>query len=122
KLVSAICSVFSDTYVKKWKEYFPEKELEYAPRFDGRAVCYKSYEIRDYLSWRQVDCHKNTRSNTLFWARVHNGESRKRAQKNLEGREVMRERFQTLSQEFGIEYNQLPLMFRNGSSIFWDDK
>ncbi|GJU66125.1 tRNA(His) guanylyltransferase 1-like protein isoform X1 [Tanacetum coccineum] len=38
------------------------------------------------------------------------------------GREVMRERFQTLSQEFGIEYNQLPLMFRNGSSIFWDDK
>ncbi|GJV67210.1 tRNA(His) guanylyltransferase 1 isoform X1 [Tanacetum coccineum] len=123
KLVSAVCSVFTDTYVKKWKEYFPEKELEYAPRFDGRAVCYESYQlIRDYLSWRQVDCHMNTRSNTLFWARVHNGESRKRAQKNLEGREVMRERFQTLSQEFGIEYNQLPLMFRNGSSIFWDDR
>ena len=57
KLVSAICSLFTDAYVKNWKEFLPQKKLQKAPRFDGRAVCYKSYKlIRDYLSWRQADC------------------------------------------------------------------
>lgn len=56
-MVSAIVSLFSSTYVMKWKEYFPKKELKYPSNFDGRAVCYPSYEIiRDYLAWRQVDC------------------------------------------------------------------
>ncbi|PWA94478.1 tRNAHis guanylyltransferase [Artemisia annua] len=122
KLVSAICSSFTDAYVKKWKECFPKKDLQYAPRFDGRAVCYESYKlIRDYLAWRQVDCHMNTRFNTCFYARIHSGESTKTAQRNLQGT-LTKERYKMLSQEFGIEYNQLPLMFRNGSSIFWDDK
>ncbi|PWA89950.1 class II aminoacyl-tRNA and biotin synthetases superfamily protein [Artemisia annua] len=122
KLVSAICSVFTDAYVKKWKEFLPQKELQYAPRFDGRAVCYKSYKlIRDYLSWRQSDCHINSKHNTLFWARVNSGESKKRAQINLQG--VLRKEWYTiLSQEFGIEYNQLPPIFRNGTSVFWDEK
>lgn len=31
--------------------------LAMLPTFDGRAVCYPSWEnLRDYLSWRQVDC------------------------------------------------------------------
>jgi len=30
---------------------------EWLPTFDGRAVVYPSVrELRDYLSWRQVDC------------------------------------------------------------------
>nr|GEV85308.1 tRNA(His) guanylyltransferase 1-like isoform X1 [Tanacetum cinerariifolium] len=85
KLVSAICSLFTDAYVSKWKEFFPKKELQYAPRFDGRAVCYKSYKlIRDYLSWRQVDCHANNRHNTCFWALVKSGKSKREAQTRLQ--------------------------------------
>lgn len=31
--------------------------LQYAPVFDGRVVSYPTDEnLRDYLSWRQVDC------------------------------------------------------------------
>ncbi|PWA94480.1 tRNAHis guanylyltransferase [Artemisia annua] len=137
KLASAICSSFTDAYVSKWKEFFPIKELQYAPRFDGRAVGYKSYKlIRDYLSWRQVDCHVNNRHNTCFWALVKSGKSRREAQTRLQVNYVSvgqsrisfslgtstKEKYQMLSQEFGIDYNQLPLKFLNGSSVFWDDK
>lgn len=32
-------------------------DLTMLPTFDGRAVCYPTWEnLRDYLSWRQVDC------------------------------------------------------------------
>lgn len=32
-------------------------DLAWLPTFDGRAVCYPSERnLRDYLSWRQVDC------------------------------------------------------------------
>lgn len=55
KLVSVIASLFAATYVFKWSIYFPGKMLQYAPAFDGRAVCYPSNStLRDYLSWRQV--------------------------------------------------------------------
>ncbi|GJS56896.1 tRNA(His) guanylyltransferase 1-like protein isoform X1 [Tanacetum coccineum] len=122
KLVSAICSLFTDAYVSKWKAFFPKKELQYAPRFDGRAVCYKSYKlIRDYLSWRQVDCHVNNRHNTCFWALVKSGKSKREAQTRLQGTST-KEKYQMLSQEFGIDYNQLLLKFLNGSSVFWDNK
>jgi tRNA(His) 5'-end guanylyltransferase len=41
-----------------WAQYFPEKPLTPPlPSFDGRAVCYPSdFNLRDYMSWRQVDC------------------------------------------------------------------
>lgn len=55
--MSVIVSFFTSMYVLKWKEFFPQKDLEYPPSFDGRAVCYPSSDIiRDYLAWRQVDC------------------------------------------------------------------
>ena len=51
KIVSAIVSFFTSTYIMKWKEFLPHKEMMYPPSFDGRAVCYLTYEIlRDYLS------------------------------------------------------------------------
>ena len=34
-----------------------EKQLKYAPTFDGRAVLYPNdLVLLDYLSWRQADC------------------------------------------------------------------
>ncbi|GFZ12924.1 tRNAHis guanylyltransferase [Actinidia rufa] len=69
---------------KNWKDFFPEKELKYPPCFDGRAVCYPSTEIlRDYLAWRQVDCHINNQYNTCFWMLVKSGKSKREAQDYL---------------------------------------
>ncbi|WCJ41181.1 tRNA(His) guanylyltransferase 1 [Euphorbia peplus] len=116
-IVSAIVSFFSATYVINWKSFFPQKELKYTPFFDGRAVCYPSSEIlRDYLAWRQVDCHINNQYNTCFWALVKSGKSKSDAQSILKGTQT-REKNELLAQ-FGIDYNNLPVIFRQGSSIF----
>ncbi|GAV85181.1 Thg1 domain-containing protein/Thg1C domain-containing protein [Cephalotus follicularis] len=117
-LVSAIVSFFSATYIVKWKEFFPQKALKYSPSFDGRAVCYPSSKIlRDYLSWRQVDCHINNQYNTCFWMLVKSGKSKTEAQTYLKGTQT-REKNDLLLQQFGIDYSKLPVMFRHGSSVF----
>ncbi|KAI9197735.1 hypothetical protein LWI28_003426 [Acer negundo] len=117
-IVSVIVSFFTSMYVMKWKEFFPYKDLKYPPAFDGRAVCYPSSNIiRDYLAWRQVDCHINNQYNTCFWMLVMSGNSKSEAQGYLKGTQT-REKNELLIQKFGIDYNQLPIMFRQGSSVF----
>jgi tRNA(His) guanylyltransferase len=58
KLTTTIVSTFTSYYVYSWPQYFPDKPLTPPlPSFDGRAVCYPSdTNLRDYMSWRQVDC------------------------------------------------------------------
>lgn len=58
KLVSTIVSTFTAYYVHFWSTYFPDTPLSPPlPSFDGRAVCYPTVQnLRDYMSWRQVDC------------------------------------------------------------------
>jgi hypothetical protein len=59
KLVSTIASTFTAFYVHLWSKFMAGVELEssWLPTFDGRAVCFPSLgNLRDYLSWRQVDC------------------------------------------------------------------
>lgn len=84
KLISTVVSTFTAAYVHLWSQHFgpeedssgePENEsveekkevagrdldVRYLPTFDGRAVCYPSVEnLRDYLSWRQVDCESRS--------------------------------------------------------------
>ncbi|CAL0305043.1 unnamed protein product [Lupinus luteus] len=116
KIISAIVSFFTSTYVMRWKDYFPNRMSNYPPSFDGRAVCYPSTEIlRDYLSWRQVDCHINNQYNTCFWKLVASGKSKREAQQSLKGSQL-----QAKIEELTIDYNKLPIMFRQGSSVFWD--
>lgn len=64
KLVSTIVSTFTAYYVHHWSTYFPDTPLTPPlPSFDGRAVCYPSVQnLRDYMSWRQVDCEYHTSS------------------------------------------------------------
>ncbi|XP_038883677.1 tRNA(His) guanylyltransferase 1-like isoform X1 [Benincasa hispida] len=122
EIVSIIVSLFSSLYVMKWREFFPHKELKYPPSFDGRAVCYPSREIlQDYLAWRQVDCHINNQYNTCFWELVKSGKSKSEAQACLKGTQAQ-EKERLLNLQFNISYNELPLMFRQGSSAFWDKK
>lgn len=69
KLISVVVSLFSASYVMLWPTYMAEKPLNYAPTFDGRTVCYPTDTIlRDYLSWRQVDCRMP--AYRTLWARV----------------------------------------------------
>jgi hypothetical protein len=58
KLVSTIVSTFTAYYVHLWGSFFSETPLSPPlPSFDGRAVQYPSAQnLRDYMSWRQVDC------------------------------------------------------------------
>jgi hypothetical protein len=74
KISSAIVSLFTSSYVHLWPSYFPSSPLTSSnlPFFDSRVVCYPTDEsVKDYLRWRQVDCHINNLYNTCFWKLVH---------------------------------------------------
>ncbi|XP_041998461.1 tRNA(His) guanylyltransferase 2-like isoform X1 [Salvia splendens] len=124
-IVSAVVSVFTSTYMMRWNEFFPQKEMEHLPYFDGRAVCYPSSEIvKDYLAWRQVDCHINNQYNTCFWLLVKSGKSKSEAQINtcdLQRTQTL-EKNELLDRLTGVPnyYKSLPPMFCLGSSVFWD--
>ena len=61
KLVSVFASCFAANYVRWWPDVMaPSRPLLATPVFDGRAVAYPSAAaVRDYLAWRQADCHIN---------------------------------------------------------------
>lgn len=74
KISSCINSLFTSAYVFFWKDYFNDIKLLYPPSFDSRIILYPSDEnLKDYLSWRQADCHINNLYNTTFWALVKKG-------------------------------------------------
>lgn len=58
KILTTIVSTFTSYYIHLWPSFFPDKPLSNPlPSFDGRIVQYPTVEnLRDYLSWRQVDC------------------------------------------------------------------
>lgn len=120
KLVSTIVSLFTGVYCLHWSQYFPTIDLTPPfPSFDGRAVCYPTLKtLRDYLSWRQVDCHINNLYNTTFWALVEKGGmGRREAEEALKGT-VAAEKNEILWRRFGVNYNGLAAVERKGSVIF----
>jgi tRNA(His) guanylyltransferase len=67
KIMTNVCSLFTATYVLHWPRFFDTIPLQYAPSFDSRCVCYPSVQnLRDYLSWRQADCHINNLVSVLL--------------------------------------------------------
>ena len=92
--------------------------LQYPPCFDGRCVAYPSlHNLRDYLSWRQADCHINNLYNTSFWALVEQGGlSTTEAEQRLSGT-LSKDKNELLFSEFGINYNEVSAMFRKGSTL-----
>ncbi|EPS37025.1 hypothetical protein H072_9405 [Dactylellina haptotyla CBS 200.50] len=120
KLVTTVVSIFTAYYVSLWAEYFPDKPLQRPlPTFDGRAVCYPSIEnVRDYLSWRQADCHINNLYNTTFWALIQQGGmTAQEAEKELMGT-LSKDKNEILFSRFGINYNNEEEIFRKGSIIY----
>nr|CAB3266943.1 probable tRNA(His) guanylyltransferase [Phallusia mammillata] len=122
KLSSLVVSQFASAYVFHWKSFFPDKELLYPPAFDARTVLYPSDKnLRDYLSWRQVDCHINNLQNTTFWALVHSGLTPTDAQERLKGT-LASDKNEILFAQFGINYNNLEQIFRKGTVVIRDKK
>jgi len=119
KISTSFVSYFTSCYVMHWNEFFPEVKLQCPPSFDGRVVMYPTVEnLRDYLSWRQADCHINNLYNTVFWALVLRGKAT-----NLEAvarlqNTLSAEKNEILFTQFGINYNKEPDVFRKGSVVF----
>ncbi|VUZ53723.1 unnamed protein product [Hymenolepis diminuta] len=74
KLMTTVASLFASAYVFEWSNYMTDTKLLYPPAFDARVVLYPTTKnLRDYLAWRQVDCHINNLYNTCFWNLVQRG-------------------------------------------------
>ncbi|XP_035673386.1 probable tRNA(His) guanylyltransferase [Branchiostoma floridae] len=120
KLMTHIVSQFSSSYVFHWAQHFPDQPLQYPPGFDGRVILYPSNKnLRDYLSWRQADCHINNLYNTCFWALVQQG-----GMTNKQAEERIRHTFsadknEILFSEFGINYNNEPEIYKKGTVLVW---
>ncbi|KAH8306631.1 hypothetical protein KR044_001129 [Drosophila immigrans] len=117
KLLSYVTSLFSTSYVMNWPMWM-DRQLAYAPCFDGRTVLYPTDEnLRDYLSWRQADIHVNNLYNTAFWKLVlESGLTNQQAEERLRGT-LSADKNELLYQEFGINYNNLPAMYRKGTIL-----
>ncbi|OTB04441.1 hypothetical protein M426DRAFT_320799 [Hypoxylon sp. CI-4A] len=122
KIVSTIVSTFTAYYIHLWSTYFPDTPLSPPlPSFDGRAVCYPSVQnLRDYMSWRQVDCHINNLYNTTFWSLVQlGGMDAKDAEKFLSGT-LAADKNEILFSKFRINYNNEPEINKKGSVVYRD--
>nr|XP_014698205.2 probable tRNA(His) guanylyltransferase isoform X1 [Equus asinus] len=120
KFMTHVASQFASSYVFYWRDYFEEQPLLYPPGFDGRVVVYPSNQtLKDYLSWRQADCHINNLYNTVFWALVQqSGLTPAQAQERLQGT-LAADKNEILFSEFNINYNDEPLMYRKGTVLIW---
>ncbi|PRP78343.1 hypothetical protein PROFUN_11383 [Planoprotostelium fungivorum] len=124
KIITSFSSLFASNYVFLWSRFFPDKALKRPPAFDARAVCYPTTEnLRDYLSWRQADCHINNLYNLCYWKLVESGKSRTEAEKLL-STTLSQDKNELLFKQFGINYAHEPEMFRKGSIIckVWADE
>ncbi|XP_072001593.1 probable tRNA(His) guanylyltransferase isoform X1 [Engystomops pustulosus] len=120
KFMTHVVSQFASSYVFYWKEFFPDQPILYPPGFDGRVVLYPSIQnLKDYLSWRQADCHINNLYNTVFWALVQKGGlTPAQAQERLKGT-LSGDKNEILYSEFDINYNNESVMYRKGSIVIW---
>ncbi|ORY68635.1 Thg1 C terminal domain-containing protein [Pseudomassariella vexata] len=122
KLVATTVSTFTAYYIHFWPTCFPDVPLSSPlPSFDGRAVCYPSVQnLRDYMSWRQVDCHINNLYNTTFWTLIQlGGMDAKEAEKALAGT-LSADKNEIMFSRFNINYNNEPEIFKKGSVVFRD--
>ncbi|RKU48303.1 tRNA-His guanylyltransferase [Coniochaeta pulveracea] len=122
KIVTTIVSTFTAYYIFYWSTYFPERPLSPPlPSFDGRAVCYPSVQnLRDYMSWRQADCHINNLYNTTFWALIQKGGMEAPAAEKLLSGTLAADKNEILWSRFGINYNNEPEIYKKGSVVLRD--
>ncbi|KAM4826958.1 putative tRNA(His) guanylyltransferase isoform 2-T2 [Thomomys bottae] len=120
KFMTHVASQFASSYVFYWRDFFEDQPLQYPPGFDGRVIVYPNNQtLKDYLSWRQADCHINNLYNTAFWALIQqSGLTPVQAQARLQGT-LAADKHEILFSEFNINYNNEPLMYRKGTVLTW---
>lgn len=118
KILSNVNSLFTSSFVFYWNQWFSNEKLKYPPCFDARIVLYPTIEnLKDYLSWRQADVHINNLYNTCFWNLVlQKGITNTAAEEYLRGT-VSGDKNEILFNQFGINYNNLPAIFRKGTIL-----
>ncbi|OBA23626.1 tRNAHis guanylyltransferase [Metschnikowia bicuspidata var. bicuspidata NRRL YB-4993] len=120
KLISTFASFMSVNYVMHWNAEFSDNQIrkERLPTFDARAVVYpNSGIVRDYFSWRQVDCHINNLYNTAFWGLIQKcNMTRQDAENKLKGT-LSKDKNEILFTKCGINYNNEPEMYKKGTVI-----
>ena len=118
KIVTNVASLFASSFTFNWMKT-EKRPLKYPPSFDARAVVYPTNNnLRDYLSWRQADCHINNLYNTTFWALVlQGGLSNREAEERLKG-SLASDKNEILFSEFGLNYNNEPSQFKKGSTLY----
>ncbi|KAG5366722.1 tRNA(His) guanylyltransferase [Yarrowia sp. B02] len=140
KLVSTFASTFTSYYVALWSKYFTKSEVKdvesgvenlsmeekttnelqvhMLPTFDARCVVYPNTQsIRDYFSWRQVDCHINNLYNTTFWTLVQQGNMTTQEAEQRLSKTLSKDKHELLFSEFGLNYNNEPDVFKKGTTI-----
>jgi tRNA(His) guanylyltransferase len=119
KILTNVVSQFTSAFVYYWPKIFVNgPELKYPPCFDGRVVLYPSFEnLKDYFSWRYVDCHINDLYNTTFWALVQEGKMNKdEAHQKLKGT-LSNDKNEILFSQFNINYNNQPEVYKKGTLL-----
>ncbi|KAK4626417.1 tRNA(His) guanylyltransferase [Fulvia fulva] len=135
KLATSVSTMFTAEYCMLWPNFMVREEgdsrfvekgrvigLERPwPTFDGRCVAYpKKRILRDYLKWRQADCHINNLYNTTFWNVVQNGPmSGTDAELELKGT-LAKDKNEILWSRFGVNYNAEPEIYKKGSVVYRD--
>jgi tRNA(His) guanylyltransferase len=118
KIVSCIVSCFSSSFALNFTEFFKDQKLQTVPMFDGRCICYPTDQnLRDYLSWRQADCHVNNLYNTCFWQlvlvdKITTEEAHKQLKGTLSG-----QKNELLFSKYKINYNSLEAIYRKGTIL-----
>ena len=119
KILTNVVSEFTSSFVFHWNKIFINgPELKYPPCFDGRIVLYPSFQnLKDYFSWRLVDCHINDLYNTTFWALVQKGKlSKDEAHQKLKGT-LSKDKNEILFSQFNINYNNQPEVYKKGTLL-----
>lgn len=120
KLVSTFASFMSVNYLMHWNDEFPNKPINSLrlPTFDARAVMYPNSDVvRDYFSWRQVDCHINNLYNTSFWGLIQKcALSPQDAENELKGT-LAKDKNEILFSRCGINYNNEPEIYKKGTVL-----
>jgi tRNA(His) guanylyltransferase len=117
KILTYLVSTFTSAYVFHFNKVF-DIALKTLPTFDGRIILYPDFQnLKDYFSWRQVDCHINNLYNTTFWALVNDGNlSKDQAHAKLKGT-FSKDKNEILFNQFGINYNNLDPVYKRGTLI-----
>lgn len=121
KIVSTLASVFTARFVYDFAKVM-KKELKRLPTFDARIIQYPDLQsLRDYYSWRQVDCHINNLYNTCFWCIVHKEKKTNKQACAILQDTVSEEKHNMLFNKFGINYNNEKAIYKKGSLLIRDE-